>query len=300
MKFFLPLLLAIPCSISAYVPGYQFVVNGHPLHANGFYRQTGPLKFTEPTAVKDSAMTYRDAQASVFYTTFINEKNAISVELGENYLDLDWDKNPRFAGKVYTTTKATIAYITTKPENWRLVAAVGGMVDSESFDFSKTALGYGWLWGRYTFNDRFNGHIGGMVQSGIGETKVMPIVGFDAKVTEKLKMTLIYPIQASATLSLTENWALLLSGSSLGDFVKIPMRAKDGTGPLNQDAIFSLHGTGVDLNLLFNYKGGFVLIAGAGYQLPGTLSIRDKDGKTQQNYKFNGAPYGQVRLYLTL
>lgn len=299
MKKSLLSLLLFPLSLHAYIPGYEFVVEGHPVHFNIFGRFLAKSDFVTPPAANSNSFSYKDGQTSLFYTLFTDEKRALSFEIGQNLLSLDWEKNPYFKKNNYANTKASISYINDCTENWRFIVALGGMADSQTMNIDKTGMGYGFLWGRYDFNNKVQGNIGVFARTGLEETSILPIIGIKAKPTERITLTAIYPVALTATFALSEQWLLCAASSSLNDFDSIPMRAKEGIGAY-KDGIFSIHGKGADLSLIFNYKNGLIATLGGGYTFPGHILVSDKNHQNEKRHNFKGARYAIARFYLTL
>lgn len=299
MKSIFYLAALLPTSLSAFISTYQFVNKDYPQrHHEAFIRKWGTTKFKGPDDVKNTKLNYFDAQSSYFFNKYLDDETAVNWEVGYNHFNLKWDENPHFKNNDYHQLKTTLALISDVNDKLRFVSAAGTVVDATTFNFSNAGLMYSALWCEYAFLPNYKFHWGGFGYFGIKEAIALPIIGIEGQPFKKLRFKFVYPLEGTITYSIGNGWSIVGSASYFGDFYQMPIRAHRGIGDF-KNGIFTIHADGMDLNLVYSYKGAIIGVIGAGRHSGGWMHIRDENDQNGVKYKFKGAPYGQARLYLT-
>ncbi len=270
---------------------YTFLNDDRPIHFDADARAVEKANFKTDAF---GSVRYRDGSANLYLSYVIDPKNTLTLGLGASYLDFDWDKNPRFKEETYTLARASLAYITTSLDKWRWVAAVGGTANTKDFNPSDTGVLYGYLWGRYVLTPNIGGHIGAIGWGGMGNSKLLPIVGIDWKIARPLFLQAIFPFNLDLRFYFSENWYTAVKYNTFGPY-RYPWRARGGIGPFER-AIFDIYSRGLELNL--NYFIGIDLEAGigGGYNFGGWIRVKDRHNAHSKYFKFQGAPFAHAYL----
>jgi hypothetical protein len=294
----LGLLLACSAPLTAYYgfSQYHFVDPSRPWHADGSYRWVAQADFRNHAR---GHVNYSEADASIYYTNFLNDENSLSWELGYDYLRFQWEKNPRFSQTNFNYLIGSLGYVSTALDRWRWIANIGFSVDAAYFDFVKSAVGHALLWGKYHFADCCSVHVGVMGWYGVMNGRAWPILGFDWKFKEKWTLTAIYPCDYSLNYAFDDNWSLEAAYDYFGGpYRNYPRRAHDGKNG-NHEPIFMVWSNGVGLDLKFKFEHLVKASLGAGWNFGGWMLINDEHNRHGKYYHYNSAPYAQGRLEFT-
>lgn len=294
MHLLVCLLFFFICSSFSLITDYGFVDKEHLVHFDGEYREVSKAKFTTPT-VKDSHQRYADAHGWVYLSHYLNENNALSGKVGYSYLKFDWPKNPRFRGDNYNFATSSLGWITTSLKNWRWIVSGAVSVDAETFNFGKTGVYYGVMWGRYRWKPNLGLHIGWYGYTGVKNGYILPIIGFDWHPSRVWHINAIFPVDASIRFCFAQHWSIYLQASAFGRPYRFPIRAHGGIGKF-KNGIFEVFSTGVELNLKYQLDNSFSFIIGGGWNFGGWIVIKDSHNNHGKYFNFDGAPYAQGKL----
>ncbi len=288
---------------------YAFVDLDHPWEIDKKYpwhfetdgRIVGSADF-EHSSGKGS-LHYKDAHIFGYYNHFWNPKNAFSLQLGYTYMQLDWEKNPRFDQKNFHLGLASVAVISNQLERWRWVVNLGATVDTTTFDFGKSSVYYGLLWGRYSFLQSVGVHAGIFAFTGVHTTYTLPVIGFDWFIGSRWKLNAVFPIDFSLTYKFDKFWSTEISWATFGGPYHYPWRVNGGENGRHHDrfhdAIVEVYSRGIEWDLNYNYLNNFFAGIGVGCNFGGWLLVRDHNGRHGKYYKYNSAPYAQANLAIT-
>lgn len=289
------LLFFFLCSSFYMVTDYRFVQRDHPVHLAGQYRDVGKASFYSPHAVKHSKQTYADAFAYAYATHFVSPNNSLTWQAGWSQIHFHWPENPHFRGEDYPFASASLAWISTAIKDWRWIVGGATTVDATSFNFGRTGVYYGLLWGRYAYTRTLGLHVGTYAYYGVRNGYALPILGFDWRASDHWALAGIFPMHTALEYHVNPYWSFSLQGSAFGIPYRFPMRAKKGIKPY-EDAIFEIFSTGAELDLRFTPGDTFFLSFGGGWNFGGWILIKDSHNRHGRYFKFNGAPYAQAQI----
>jgi hypothetical protein len=274
---------------------YHFIDQDRPWHVEGRGRYVAPAKFEHH---RRGHVDYSDADAALYYTQFLDEENSLTYELGYDYLQFKWEKNPRFTQSNFNYLVGSIGYVSTTLDRWRWIANAGFSVDGARLDFAKSAVGHAMLWGRYHFADCCGVHVGMVGWYGVQNGHGWPIFGFDWNFNDNWSANAIFPVDYSLNYAFDENWSLEAAYSSLGGPYRYPRRAHDGVKGF-RDPIFSVHSNGVELILKYKFEHLLRVSIGGGWDFGGWIHIKDTNNHHGKYYHYNSAPFAQGNVELT-
>ena len=282
------------CSSFALITDYGFVDKDHLFHFDGEYRNVGKAKFTTDS-VEGSHQRYADAHTYLYFSHYANANNALSWKAGYSYLKFDWPRNPRFRGDDYHFATSSLGWISTSLKNWRWIVSGDVSVDAQTFDFGKSGVYYGIMWGRYAWKPTLGLHIGWYGYVGVKNGYILPILGLDWHPSNHWQVNAIFPIDASIRYCFSEHWSIFLQASAFGRPYRFPIRAHEGIGRY-RNGIFEVFSTGVELNIKYHVNHTFSLIAGGGWNFGGWILIKDHENHHGKYYNFDGASYAQGKM----
>lgn len=278
-------------SAVAFGSDYTFIDKDRPVHFEAEYRTVGRAKFSNHK-FKHSHVNYADGFASVYYTRFLNPTNTLTGQVGYSYMKFDWDENPRFRQDNFNFATASLAWVASGFGKWRLISDLGFSVNAQNFDFGKTAVYYGLIWGRYHYSNTLGLHLGAFGYTGVENQFALPILGIDYRFRERWVLTAIFPLDLSLTYAITEHWSASVAYATFGGPYGYPIRARHGIGPF-KDPIFELFSQGAELDFEYRYKHIFFGLGG-GWNFGGWIDIRNSHNHHGKQYDFNSAPYAQA------
>lgn len=270
---------------------YHFIDPDRPWHVEGRYRYVAPAKFENHHR---GHTLYADADAAIYYSQFFNDENSLTYEIGYDFLQFNWKKNPRFSQKHFNYLAASLGYVSTTLDRWRWIVNAGFSVDAAHLNFSKTAVGHAMLWGRYHFADCCGVHVGMLGWYGVLTGRGWPIIGFDWQFCDKWSANAIFPIDYSLAYAFNDNWSLEAAYDNFGGPFRYPRRVHE-----KNHSIFSVHSNGVGLNLKYKFEHLLRVSLGGGWNFGGWILIKDQHKHHGKYYHFNSAPYAQGNLELT-
>ncbi len=290
------LLLPIYLLCSSYVllTDYGFIGTKPQLYFESEARAVGQAKFhTHP--VEGSHMRYADGYGAAFLSHPLTENNSLAWEVGYSAMKFGWDKNPRFTGKNYHLAVASLGWVSTSVERWRWIFSGTATVDTRSFNFTRTGVYYGLMWGRYFLSPSTGLHIGWNGHYGIKNGYVLPLFGIDYRFLKRWQLNLIFPIDTSLTYWINPNWSCDIKYATFGRLYRHPWRAHGGIGQF-RGGIFEVYSSGAQFDLNYNYQGKLSAGLGVGWNIGGWIQIKDHNNHHPKYYKYNGAPYGRFTL----
>jgi hypothetical protein len=289
--------MALLSSSYVLITDYGFIDHKHPVHLDGEYRQVAPAKF-RTHSVHGSHEKYADARARLFYSHDITPDNTLSWGACYSYLKFDWPDNPRFRGDDYNFAGASLAWVTTSLADWRWILGTAFTVDASSFDFGKTGVYYGLMWGRCHHSDQLGLHLGWFGFAGVRNGYLLPIVGADWKWNKHWKLNAIFPVDLSLHYNFTDQWSLVLAGKTFGRPYRFPIRAHDGIGRF-KNGIFQVYSSGAELDLNYTLGNKVTAEIGGGWNFGGWIFVENSQGHHGKYFKYNGAPYAQANVAVT-
>jgi hypothetical protein len=279
-------------SSTAWASNYCFVDKDHPFHIDATYSKVAGADVTTHP-VKHTHLHYSEGDASVYFSHYLNPENALSWQLGFNYVGLGWDKNPRFHENNYYYGIASLAWISHSIDRWRWILNGGVAVDTRTFNFGRSGVYYAMLWGRYQQSETIGVHLGFFGYYGARNGYLLPILGMDWKWSPSWHFKAVFPMDVSLDYHFVKHWTTSLLFSSFGGPYRFPRRVHDGEGRY-ENGIFEVYATTVEWDLKFYQKNIFQIGIGAGWTFGGWILIKDSHNHHGKYYNFDPAPYGRV------
>ncbi len=274
---------------------YYFIDPSRAWHIEGKYRAIDKASFASS---QQGFLYYTDADASLYYSQFINNENSISYEIGYDFLRINWAKNPGFHETQFNYLIGSIGYVSTTLERWIWVINAGFSVDAARLDFAKSGVGHGMVWGRYQFTSHSKFHLGILGWYGILNGKAFPIFGFEWLFNDRWKANVVYPGNFSLEYSFLDHWMVELAYAFFGGpYYRYPRRAYQGINGL-KDPIFTLFSSGAELNIKFLFEHLFHATLGFGWDFSGWILIKDQNNHNGHYYPYKSAPFikGDLRF----
>jgi hypothetical protein len=271
----------IICCIIFSAPTYASENKDWVLYAN--YLSGGKAEMDEPGRESEEII-FSQTEAKVSYTHRFDDESGLVFDLGHGSVEIDWDENPSFSEKSFSTFNVQVGGYSFKIPKWLWRGAIGTNVDTEEMDISHYALYNGTMWGRYSLSDMMGLHIGFTGTTGLRRDKVYPIFGIDYNPSSTWKLSFVFPVDMSANYSINDKWSVSATARTFRVRHRLSQKEALSKG------IFDYRSFGSEFSL--NYLlGGFLAKVYAGSTYAGDLKVSDSKGINSTFYKFNGSVY---------
>ena len=230
-------------------------------------------------------LSYREGQADFLCLQSISDKSMLGVNVGASHTHLGWDENPYFSEENFYYLTFKVVGITHHFNDWRWQAHLGFYVDPEEFNFGKSTIYEGLLWGRYAHSEKLGVHIGMIGQTGIDRDQVYPILGIDYTPSKQWKLNIIYPLSINANYLVSERWTL----QAAAHYFK--RRHRVSSSEANANGIFEYRNIGTESAIIYILNKHFSAKTYAGFTLGGDLKILTSSGSSLTFSEFDAAAY---------
>jgi len=231
---------------------------------------------------------FATGEAELSFIFYYNECHQEGLNLTLSYQNtyLNWKNNPFFGQTDYNTVSVVLGGFSKRACDWLWQAQAAANFDNvEHWDWDDYMNYDLLLWGRYDWSDTIGLHIGVLAQTGMKIDRVYPIVGIDWRYSQQMKLSLVFPVNISATYNFTPCWSIALAGRFFDQ------RHRVGKNATLSKGLWSYRTAGGELAL--NYAAGKWLEANihGGYSMGGRIKIADRGYHNRKRYRFDGAPY---------
>lgn len=213
------------------------------------------------------------AQAAVSYTSTL----------------LEWKNNPWFEQDRFNTFTLSLAAFTERLHKWFWRAQLNINIDANNCNIGDYGFYDLLLWGRYEFCKNVGVHLGFIAQTGMRMDRVYPIFGFDWKISNNWKLSLVFPVNMALEYTLNSCWSVALAARTF-DF-----RHRVGKHQCHARWLVRYQNTGAELAV--NYKNSRLSAnIHAGYALGGKVTISTPTNNHPRHYRLEAAPYAGAEV----
>lgn len=264
----------------------------YPFSLGGSYANVSPAKFYTPS-VSGETLHYIQSDANFAYTHPCSSLCGLIFGAGWVGTDIDWAQNPSFDETNFNYLNLSAGGYTKAFSSWLWTLNVSMFLDMQQFSLSDYTLYQALLWGKYTWNPCLEFDFGFLIEMGLNQDKIWPILGFTYNYSDRLRLHAIYPIDMTLEYDLCPT--LTAAGS-----VRI-LRNHHRVGenePLPQ-AIFVYQTWGIECDLKYTAAPWFFINGFIGSTTQGSLLITNRSYQNGTYYKFNGSLYAGLNTALS-
>lgn len=189
-----------PFSFSAFIDGTSKAkIN------KGFYKDD---KFQFAVANVEGSFVY-------YYNPVYEEAANVSLAYMKSYFG--WAENPWFEQTHFDTLTLSFGGITNRVDRWTWRSQV--QFNYDGFDkISASYFNYNlMLWGRYALYQDIGIHMGFFLETGMRMDHIYPILGFDWKISEKWRLSAVFPTDMILEYKYTRNWTFAIAGRTFSN-----------------------------------------------------------------------------------
>lgn len=204
---------------------------------------------------------------------------------------LHWPHNPWFEQSHFHTASFSLGGVTQRINRWLWKAEAAINMDANEWDINDYANYDLLLWGRYEYAPDIGVHVGLIVQTGMQMDRVYPILGFDWRISKKLKLNLVFPVNVSLEYMITQNWSILMAGRNFDSRFRVSHN-KGHRKPL-------LRYSNVGGEIVIKYENtAFSFNVHAGSTLGGLLRVANHSNHHPRHFHLKPSPYagGEVAV----
>jgi hypothetical protein len=263
-----------------------------PFSLSAEYLAVGEAKFRTPS-VEGEHLVYHQATLALAYIHPFTSYCGMIFGSGYVGTKVAWKENPSFDEKHFSYVDFALGGYTTSLPDWFWSLTVTGFIDTEVLDLSDYALYQGVLWGKYNWCDAMTLHAGFILEIGLNQEKIWPILGFEWTPCSNWRLHAIYPVDISLEYDFFEDWTI---GTSI-QFLRNRHRVKE-TEPLPK-GVFEYRTWGAEIDLSYTPFPWLMVEGFAGSTFYGELKIADWRNKHATHYKFKDAFYSGISAVLS-
>lgn len=238
----------------------------------------------------------RYSQMDIAYSYIQPFSEEVGVIFGAGYVssNIIWDENPAFLEHEFNYVSFSLAAFSKKFPSWTW-SIIGNMyMDTEQLDLAHYALYQVMLWGKYHWCDWTTLHFGFLLELGLNQEQIWPILGFEvAPYPDIWSLHVIYPLDITFDYYLTR---CLSVGASVR-FIRSRHRVKN-SDPVPR-GIFEYLTTGIEGDLTYKPARWFSMTGFVGRAFAGDLKVADSKNHHATHYKFDGSYYAGASAVLS-
>lgn len=199
---------------------------GPDIKVSALYNNVTRAKFTRPHSERHHHLTYKQGIVLGTYKHKLESDRKLKFGLGYMGTEFHFSHHPRttsFKERHFDNLLVQLGASTKELERWKWDAELGMQINTEHFHLSRYTFFSGMLHGRHDWRENCHLHVGILGFSGMRYSRMLPIIGFDYKFSNKWKLNAVFPLNTSIVYSITEQLALdagirfMLSRQRLGD-----------------------------------------------------------------------------------
>lgn len=280
MKRFISYLLPLVLSSTLMAGGEE-----KPLPISIFADSThiAPAKFRHPH--NHHHLTFSESRAVANYTHTLNDTNGLSFGTGYLGTKFHFSKHPKFKQRHFDNALFNIGGFTKEAENWFWDANLNVQMNTEHFSLSRYAFFTGLLHGQYRWHSNRNLHVGFIGYTGLRYSRMLPIIGFDYKMSQKWKFNAVFPLNVSAVYSINNHWSI---ETGLRYFLTRQRLGKDEN---LRRGFVAYRGLGAEIGLNYRCNDHIYLNAHVGESLSSRMRVSNHNDHHRRHYKMGPAPY---------
>lgn len=258
-----------------------------PCLLSGLYIDAKPASF-ESESLAGEHLQYAEANLSYTYNYPICDTTGLSFGAGYTSNWVIWKQNPYFNETQFNYvdfllggyTKAIPSFL------WSLVGFA--YIDTAVLDLANYALYQVILHGKYYVNDCFTFNSGFILELGLDQDMIWPILGIDWNITPKWRLGLVYPLDLALEYKIDPS----LSASANARILRTRHRVE--SYEIKPNAIFEYTNWGMEGELIWRPLISLCIKGFAGSTTGGDFKVANQYGHHAKHRKLNAAPYGGI------
>ena len=263
-----------------------------PFSFGGSYITIEKAPVTSPE-LEGKELIFNQAEAVGVYTHPLSYQSGLNFGAGWVSCEVNLQDNPHFNQTKFSYVNLLIGTYTAIFCDWFWKASVAAYFDTDEFSLIDYTLYQGVAWGKYEFNEWLELDFGFIVETGLSNTKVWPLIGFICNPFPRWEIHAVFPVDICIDYTVTD--CLAASGSLR--FLRSRHRLQQNE-PSSQ-GVFNYQATGVEFDLTY---APFVPLSITGYigsTLGGDLKVGDRMDRHATHHKFQSSFYTGVTALLS-
>lgn len=235
----------------------------------------------------EGKIQYGHAEGEFDAVIYYNDchQEGISVGVGYEYSNLKWNQNCFFCKRDYNTAFLSTVFFTNRLPSWEWLFSANVNIDANNWEFNTYTSYDLLLWGRYEYNCHIGLHVGVYVETGMKLNLVLPVIGFDWKISDTLYLSAVYPLNISLNYTLNPRWTTAVAIRFFND------RHRAGECGLFYKALWRYCNTGLEAAINYNLCDRLTANLHVGYATGGRLRISNRHNHEAHHIRFNGCGY---------
>lgn len=252
------------------------------------YNNINRAKFNRTRSQRHHHFSFKEGYVVGTYTHLIPRATELELGVGFMRTTYDFTHHPRktsFHEHHFNNLLLNFGAATEAFEKWEWDAGVGLQINTEHFSLSRYTFVSGVLHGKHQYRDNCKLHVGIVGNTGMRYTRVLPVIGFDYKFSEKWMLNAVFPLDMSLEYTIDSNWSLdaairyILSRQRLNDHGHYPR------------GLVAYRNWGAEVGLNYKFKKYVDINLHIGDAFAGRMRISNRHDKHRKHLRLDSALY---------
>jgi hypothetical protein len=234
----------------------------------------------------DHSIGFKDSKLIATYTQEINSKDSFQLALGYKQDQFQWKdfhiNQNNFRDLILRGGACTFA-----APSWGWDADLTLEMNTDHPSLLDYTFWHGMIHGTYFLNETSNLHIGIIGTYGMHYTRLLPVIGFDMPLAEKLYLTMIFPTSANLIWFFDKNWSLDIAWRL---FLSCQRFGKD-EGKKYKEGFIAYRNSGLEVGINYQILPWGAINLHCGMAMGGQLRLSDRLDHHRHYYDQKAAPY---------
>ncbi len=181
------------------------------IELSGSYNNVDKAKFTHPHSQRHHHFRFKEGYVLGTYTQKLKSPTALTYGLGYMQSHFHFSHHPKktsFKEQEFNNLLVQFGAGTQAFEGWKWDAGIGLQINTEHFRLSQYTFFNGVLHGAYQYAQDYHLHVGIVGNTGMRYTRVLPIIGFDKKLSDKWQLNAVFPLNMALIYKITDHWSV--------------------------------------------------------------------------------------------
>ena len=237
---------------------------------------------------KRNFIKYTEFESNLVGVFYYNKepKEAAFLSLGFEYVNIGL-RHSFFRQKDFNNLSLALGGATKRFKNLLLRFQILSTINADHMNFRKYLSSDMLLWCRYAYLENMNFHFGLIGFTGMKMSSLWPLLGFDYRVNDFLKLNAIFPVNLSLVYGFDDYWSLALAARA------VTSRNRLGKGELFSEGLYQYRSGGLELNLRYKNENcsNIEVHLHIGCTLFGRFKVSDKNHRHTRDFHLGTAPY---------
>jgi len=271
-------LLTLSCTATLAATDFEIVAENNDV---------SKAKFTEPDSQKHHHFRFRQGYVLGTYTQKLQAPAALTYGVGYMKSHFHFSHHPKktsFREQNFNNLLLQFGAATDHIEHWHWNAGIGAQINTEHFKTEYTFFD-GVLHGAYDFEQDTRLHVGIVGYTGLRYTRVLPLIGFDKKLSDKWQLNAVFPVNMALIYQISDHF-------SFDAAIRYMLsRQRLSKNEHYRKGFVAYRNWGAEAGINYIYNEHFRVNLHVGESFAGRIRISNKNDSHRRHLKLDAALY---------